>query len=50
MKKRIKTRMNKYLKSYPMLKKDKDNHITFEIGNKKEFSSMVKDLWNIVLS
>ena len=50
MKKRIKTRMNKYLKSYPILKKDKDNHITLEIGNKTEFSSMVKDLWNIVLS
>lgn len=45
-KNKVKTTLNRYFSSYPLLKKWKDNKIVFEIGNKNEFWKTIKQLWN----
>jgi hypothetical protein len=42
--------MNKYLASYPLLKKDKNNNMKFEVLNKNEFSKMIKQTWDDILA
>lgn len=48
-KNKLKENMNKYFEAYPILKKDKDNNMKFQIENKAEFSKMVKQSWNDIL-
>ena len=48
-KNKLKANMNKYLESYPILKKDKNNNMKFKIENKAEFSKMIKQSWNDIL-
>lgn len=49
-KEKLKENMNKYFESYPILKKDKNNNMKFEIENKTEFSKMIKQSWNDILA
>ena len=49
-KNKIKNNMNKYLASYPLLKKDKNNNMKFEVLNKNEFSKMIKQTWDDILA
>ncbi len=48
-KNKVKTTLNRYFTSYPLLKKGKDNKIVFEIGNKNEFWKMIKELWDNIV-
>lgn len=47
---KIKTTLNNYLQTNPLLKKSTDGHMVFEISDKTKFSNTIKQVWTDALS